>query len=68
MLRFVRGFNNPLTANESQSVRLGKLGPVKERNWRLCRTKPATRHLQKHVQDQLIYPLCHVGGEADKPS
>lgn len=49
-------------------MRLGKLGPVKERNWRLCRSKPATRHLQKHIQDQLVYSLCRVGGEGDKPS
>lgn len=41
---------------------------ARERNWRVCRSKPATRQLENHVQGQLIYSLCHIGGEGQKPS
>lgn len=50
-------------ANDIQSRRLGKLRPVKERNQRVRRSKPATRQLEKHAQGRLIYSLCHTAGE-----
>lgn len=63
MLRFARGFSKLLMANDIQSRRLGKLRPVKERNQRVRRSKPATRQLEKHAQGRLIYSLCHTAGE-----